>query len=318
MENRMPQPMEGLHVAGPTPFMSKTYEIVDDPNTDEIVSWSRGNNSFIIWDPHSFTLNLLPRYFKHNNFSSFVRQLNTYNENFVQGFRKVDPNKWEFANEGFLRGQRHLLKNIKRRKNTTSSNFQTTLESCVEIGRFGLDGEIDRLRRDKSVLMAELVKLRQQQQIANSYLEEIEQRLRETELKQRQTMGFLIKAIKNPTFLQQIVHHKEKIKAKKRIKRIDQELGQQLGVGNNNVGNIIGDFEDGNVSDVKLEPEEFDVEFERLAMSMQEPSINNSEEERLVVNEDDFDKRIIDETLFDGGFWGDMINHDEIGTINLF
>ncbi|KAL9161669.1 hypothetical protein ABFS82_07G036800 [Erythranthe guttata] len=294
----MPQPMEGLHVAGPTPFMSKTYEIVDDPNTDEIVSWSRGNNSFIIWDPHSFTLNLLPRYFKHNNFSSFVRQLNTY------GFRKVDPDKWEFANEGFLRGQRHLLKNIKRRKNTTSPNFQTTLESCVEIGRFGLDGEMDRLRRDKSALMAELVKLRQQQEIANSYLEEIEQRLRETELKQRQTMGFLMKAIKNPTFLQQLVHHREKIKAKKRFKRIDQELGQQLG--------------DGNVYDVKLEPEEFDVEFERLAMSMQEPSINNLEEERLVVNGDDFDKQIIDETLFDGGFWGDMINHDEIGTINLF
>ncbi|KAL7105330.1 hypothetical protein ACP275_07G037600 [Erythranthe tilingii] len=310
MENRMPQPMEGLHVAGPTPFMSKTYEIVDDPNTDEIVSWSRGNNSFIIWDPHSFTLNLLPRYFKHNNFSSFVRQLNTY------GFRKVDPDKWEFANEGFLRGQRHLLKNIKRRKNT-SPNFQTTLESCVEIGRFGLDGEIDRLRRNKSALMAELVKLRQQQQIANSYLEEIGQRLRETELKQRQTMGFLMKAIKNPTFLQQIVHHKEKIKAKKRIKRIDQELGVDITTTNNNDGNIMGDFEDGNAY-VKLEPEEFDVEFERLATSMQEPSINNSEEERLVVNEDDFDKQIIDETLFDGGFWGDMINHDEIGTINLF
>ena len=73
-----PQPMEGLHDAGPPPFLTKTYEMVDDAATNHIVSWSRGGSSFVVWDPHSFAMNLLPRYFKHNNFSSFVRQLNTY------------------------------------------------------------------------------------------------------------------------------------------------------------------------------------------------------------------------------------------------
>ena len=73
-----PQPMEGIHETGPPPFLTKTYDIVEDSTTNHVVSWSRGNNSFVVWDPQAFAMTLLPRYFKHNNFSSIVRQLNTY------------------------------------------------------------------------------------------------------------------------------------------------------------------------------------------------------------------------------------------------
>ncbi|XP_073136025.1 heat stress transcription factor A-7a-like [Henckelia pumila] len=177
------------------PFLGKTYDLVDDPNTDEIVSWSRGNNSFIVWDPQKFANNLLPSRFKHNNFSSFVRQLNTY------GFRKVDPDKWEFANEGFLRGQRHLLMNFVRRKTQYSITSQTSI-----------DQEIDRLWRDKKVLTTELMTLTQQQQATMSSFDTMEQRLKGTEMKQKQTMSFLVNAIQNPSFLQQILQQKDKKK----------------------------------------------------------------------------------------------------------
>ncbi|KAJ8751540.1 hypothetical protein K2173_016775 [Erythroxylum novogranatense] len=97
--------------AVPAPFLTKTYQLVDDILTDHIVSWSHLETSFVVWRPSEFARDLLPNYFKHNNFSSFVRQLNTY------GFKKVTAERWEFANEYFKKGAKHLLCEIHRRKN---------------------------------------------------------------------------------------------------------------------------------------------------------------------------------------------------------
>ncbi|KAF5452770.1 hypothetical protein F2P56_027737 [Juglans regia] len=311
-----PRPMEGLQETGPPPFLTKTYDIVDDQTTDHIVSWSGGNNSFVVWDPQAFSTSLLPKYFKHNNFSSFVRQLNTY------GFRKVDPDRWEFANEGFLRGRKHLLKSIRRRKTPQPQASQQALDTCIEVGRFGLEGEVDWLRRDKQVLMAELVKLRQQEQDNRTYLQAMEDRLTKTELKQKQTMSFLARAMQNPNFIKQLVQQKdtrkelEEATTKKRRRRLDQgplnlevdELGQ------------------GGESFVKVEPQdhgdmsEFEVSvLDRLVMNVQGPCTGRSQlenpEEELIEEGEKHERR--DKDLDEGYFWETLLNdgciEEEIG-----
>ncbi|KAJ0249775.1 hypothetical protein HA466_0152230 [Hirschfeldia incana] len=185
------------------PFLSKTYDMVDDPLTDDVVSWSSGNNSFVVWNVPEFAKQFLPKYFKHNNFSSFVRQLNTY------GFRKVDPERWEFANEGFVRGQKQLLKSIIRRKPSQVQPQKqpqvqhSSVGACVEVGKFGLEEEVERLQRDKNVLMQELVRLRQQQQVTEHHLQNVGQKVHVMEQRQQQMMSFLAKAVQSPGFLNQ-------------------------------------------------------------------------------------------------------------------
>nr|TKW11599.1 hypothetical protein SEVIR_6G242500v2 [Setaria viridis] len=120
-----PQPADGVApsaAAGaavqrsvPTPFLTKTYQLVDDPAVDDVISWNDDGSAFVVWRPAEFARDLLPKYFKHNNFSSFVRQLNTY------GFRKIVPDRWEFANDCFRRGEKRLLCDIHRRKVTPAA-----------------------------------------------------------------------------------------------------------------------------------------------------------------------------------------------------
>ncbi|XP_051138042.1 heat stress transcription factor A-1b [Andrographis paniculata] len=198
-------------VSAPPPFLSKTFDMVEDPSTDAVVSWGKTNNTFVVWDVPLFARDLLPKHFKHNNFSSFVRQLNTY------GFRKVDPDRWEFANEGFLRGNKHLLKSINRRKPSHAPQSlppmtqadSPSVASCArahEVGDLGIEEEVDRLKRDKNNLMQELVRLRQQRQSTDHQLQTVGQRVHMMEQRQQQMMSFLAKAMHTPSFVAQLVH----------------------------------------------------------------------------------------------------------------
>ncbi|CAI9759611.1 unnamed protein product [Fraxinus pennsylvanica] len=214
-----PPPMEGLYDVGPPPFLTKTFEMVEDPSTNSVISWSRARNSFIVWDFNKFSTILLPRYFKHSNFSSFIRQLNTY------GFKKVDSDRWEFANESFLGGQKHLLRTIKRRRNAVQNLRRRGGDPCAKLRQFGVEEELERLRTDRNVLMTEIIKLNQQQQNSRDSIMLLEEKMQNTERKQQQMRRFLARAFGNPTSIQQYI---DKYKQKKDKQRIETGRKRRL------------------------------------------------------------------------------------------
>ncbi|CAN1847358.1 Heat stress transcription factor A-4c [Linum perenne] len=179
------------------PFLTKTYEMVDDPSSDSIVSWSVSNKSFIVWSPPDFSRDLLPRFFKHNNFSSFIRQLNTY------GFRKVDPEQWEFANEDFIRGQPHLMKNIHRRKPVHSHSMQNiqvqgSSNPLTDSERQSLKHDIARLKHDKEMLVLELQRKEQERRAFELQMQALREKFQELETRQQTIASCLTEALKKP------------------------------------------------------------------------------------------------------------------------
>ena len=73
--------------------------------------WSNNGNSINIFNIDNFSKNVLPKFFKHSNFQSFVRQLNMYD------FHKTtqDPTCGEFQHQSFKQNRPDLLVYIKRK-----------------------------------------------------------------------------------------------------------------------------------------------------------------------------------------------------------
>ncbi|XWS19590.1 hypothetical protein CRYUN_Cryun31cG0028500 [Craigia yunnanensis] len=156
----------------PAPFLSKTYALLEEgeegaetaDGSKKIVSWNAEGTGFVVWSLAEFSELTLPRYFKHNNFSSFIRQLNTY------GFKKTSSKRWEFKHEKFQRGCKHILVEITRKKTETSvfpaflkaSDEDDQINAKVEenINRQTLMEENENLRREKVELQTQIAQFK--------------------------------------------------------------------------------------------------------------------------------------------------------------
>ena len=174
-----------------------------------------------MWQPDLLETEHLPNTFKHSNFASFVRQLNNY------GFRKCHSDRFEFGVEGFEQGKPELLTSLRRhdaprnkkggdakggggkaaagsasaanarggggakKKNLMEGTPDHGAQS-LEIGAYGgITSEVEQLKRDRLLLLKEVMRLRDVQNNTTEEVRRLSARLQATEQFQSQMMSFV-------------------------------------------------------------------------------------------------------------------------------
>ena len=69
-------------------FLTKLYDIINDINYKDIISWNIDGTGIIIKNRKTLCQLVLPKFYNHHNYSSFVRQLNLYGFHKIQGIKK--------------------------------------------------------------------------------------------------------------------------------------------------------------------------------------------------------------------------------------
>lgn len=107
-----PDPSKPITAPGRIPnFPAKMMAILSRPDLADIICWMPHGRSWKVLKPREFEVKVIPTYFEHAKFSSFIRQANGW------GFRRIvskGPDRNSYYHEMFLRGKSHLIKMMKR------------------------------------------------------------------------------------------------------------------------------------------------------------------------------------------------------------
>uniref|UniRef100_A0A8C5PUS7 HSF-type DNA-binding domain-containing protein n=1 Tax=Leptobrachium leishanense TaxID=445787 RepID=A0A8C5PUS7_9ANUR len=159
-------------------FLTKIWDLVEDPRTNDYICWSQDGSSFIVIDEERFAKELLPRYFKHNNMASFVRQLNWYGfhkvlQDETGGLRQDKYCTGKYQHVFFQRGHQELLTMIKRKipvprmddSKAAPDDAHKLLAVLHQLqGRQdAIDTAVEALKRENEALWKEVLQLRQKQ-----------------------------------------------------------------------------------------------------------------------------------------------------------
>jgi hypothetical protein len=110
-----------------------------ESSSRNLIRWNDDGTKIEIVDKKKFSKEVLPKFFRTSNFSSFVRQLNFYRFTKCVEKDKADKaGKWVFMHENFLRDHPELKTRIKRRTYQDQeaareiSSLQETVRALVQ------------------------------------------------------------------------------------------------------------------------------------------------------------------------------------------
>ena len=119
-------------VKGPAPtFPANLHNMLEQAEMqgfDDIIAWEPGGTAFKIKDQGSLEREVLPRFFKHSKYKSFLRQLQHY------GFSRVSrgPSRGRCWHELFQRGMSNMLPKLRRLRRGYSSTPLLTRSLTTE------------------------------------------------------------------------------------------------------------------------------------------------------------------------------------------
>lgn len=168
-------------------FVMKVWSMVNDPKNHEYIRWNSDGKTFQVYHREEFMKVIIPKYFKHNNFASFVRQLNMYGWHKVQdisaGTLRDDKDEiWRFQNPNFIKGREDLLDSIVRNKSipeeessTTSNTLQLILAEIEKIkaNQIAVNEDLKRIRQDNKSIWHENYLRRESQKQQSQTLDQM-------------------------------------------------------------------------------------------------------------------------------------------------
>lgn len=155
-------------------FVSKLWTMVNDSKNSDFIRWMPDGKSIQVVNREAFEKNVLPKHFKHSNFSSFVRQLNMYGWHKVQdvnsGSMHSNDEHWQFQSPNFIKGREDLLDNIVRNKgkhNEEDEEQQLELSKVlseieqIKSRQITIGEDLSRIRNDNELLWNEYYSTRE-------------------------------------------------------------------------------------------------------------------------------------------------------------
>ena len=208
-------------------FLEKLFGILKSKRYKKIISWNNDGTNIAIFNPSKFSSIILPKICRHNNYETFVRELNMY------GFRKInkilnsEPEK--FYNKNFRKDKKEEdIRKIRRKVTEFEDEDNTTYNKkkellCILDKIQNEKDEIKKIEDYKNLIQGGNINL-----LTNTYI-----------------LEFLINQRKeNTNFNNDIIQKLSEIKNKNiNILNNIQTFNNSIGINNNNMNdnNILND-----------------------------------------------------------------------------